>query len=86
MESTIQRSAEMESSPAGSGVKIGFALPLNSENRWSDMLAVLVSTDAGPICRVLGLDVDPEQVVVHRELSLNAANRPDVVLKWRGQP
>jgi hypothetical protein len=84
MESTIQRSAEMESSPAGSGVKIGFALPLNSENRWSDMLAVLVSTDAGPICRVLGLDVDPEQVVVHRELSLNAANRPDVVLKLAG--
>jgi hypothetical protein len=86
MESTMQCAAELESSPAGSGVQIGFALPLNSESRWSDMLAVLISTDAGPMCRVLGLDVDPEQVVVHRELTLNAANRPDLVLKLAGKP
>ena len=61
------------------------ALPLNSENRWSDLLAVLVETDPRPICHVLGLDIDPNEVTVRREVSVDASNRPDVVLERNGQ-
>jgi hypothetical protein len=59
---------------------IRFALPLASENRWSDLLAVLVSTDPVPICGLLDLDVPPGSLALHRELSVNAKNRPDLVL------
>ncbi len=57
-----------------------FALPLGSEARWSDMLAVLIETDPAPICRLLRLDVHPEDVRVQREVTIDSANRPDLVL------
>lgn len=60
---------------------IGFALPINSENRWSDLLAVMVATDPGPACELLGLDVDPAEVHVEREVTVDSANRPDLVLR-----
>ena len=44
---------------AGMDIEIGHALPLHSENRWSDMLAVLAATDAVPLLANLNLQVDP---------------------------
>lgn len=60
---------------------IGFALPLNSENRWSDLLAVLISTDPGPITQLFRIEVAPEQVRVEREVSVGKANRTDLILR-----
>lgn len=40
---------------------IGLALPINSETRWSDLLAVMVATDPEPACKLLGLEVDPAE-------------------------
>lgn len=59
---------------------IRFAVPINSENRWSDMLAVLVATDPAPACQLLGLEVPPDEVRVHREVSVGASNRTDLIL------
>lgn len=61
--------------------EIRFALPINSENRWSDLLAVLIATDPKPACELLGLDAAPGQVVVEREVSVDSANRPDLILR-----
>lgn len=61
--------------------RIGLALPVNSENRWSDFLAVLVATDPLPMCRLLGLDAVPAGFAVEREVTVDSANRPDVVLR-----
>jgi len=60
---------------------IGFALPVNSENRWSDFLAVLVATDPLPLCRLLGLESVPDGFSVEREVAVDSANRPDLVLR-----
>lgn len=74
------------SEPESKGIQIGFVLPLNSENRWSDMLAVLFASDPGPMCKVLELDVDASEVMVHRELTIDPASRPDFVLKLGDKP
>lgn len=63
---------------------IRHALPLNSENRWSDVLAVMVETDPGPLCSLLKLDVDPTEVSIRREVAFDAESRPDVVLERNG--
>lgn len=60
---------------------IGLALPINSENRWSDLLAVMVATDPEPACKLLGLEVDPAEVHVEREVTVDSANRPDLILR-----
>lgn len=60
---------------------IRFALPINSENRWSDLLAVLIATDPEPVCRSLRLDASPGQVQVQREVTVDSANRPDLILR-----
>lgn len=60
---------------------VHFALPINSENRWSDMLAVLLATDPKPICGLLGLDSVPDGFRVEREVLVDSANRPDLVLR-----
>jgi hypothetical protein len=57
-----------------------FALPLGSENRWSDLLAVLVETDPAPMTDLLGLQVSPGGITVRREASIDRSNRPDLVL------
>jgi hypothetical protein len=66
--------------------EIDFVLPLASENRWSDLLAVLVATDPLPIHRLLGLGVDHREVTVRREVTVDAANRPDLILMACGKP
>ncbi len=65
-------------------IAIHHALPLNSENRWSDVLAVLIETDPGPICELLDLGIEPSAVAVKREVSLDKANRPDLILHANG--
>jgi hypothetical protein len=45
----------------------GFALPLQSERHWSDMLAVLIATDPVPLGAVLGRRYAPAGLSVRRE-------------------
>lgn len=63
---------------------LSFALPLQSETHWSDMLAVLIATDPVPLGAVLGLHYDRVAVSVQREASVDSANRPDIVLTADG--
>lgn len=62
---------------------IRYALPLTGENRWSDMLAVLIATDPELICHLLRLDVDPATVDVRREVKADGG-RLDIVLEVSG--
>jgi hypothetical protein len=61
-----------------------FALPPGSEARWSDLLAVLIATDPAPLSATLGLHHDPSALTVHREIAVDSANRPDIVLTVDG--
>lgn len=61
-------------------VAIGHALPLRSENRWSDMLAVLAATDPRPLLAILELRVDPATVTIRREVKASKTDRHDIVL------
>jgi hypothetical protein len=63
---------------------LSFALPLGSEARWSDLLAVLIATDSVPLAAALGLHHDPSVLLVHREVAVDSANRPDIVLTADG--
>lgn len=65
---------------------IRHALPINSEVRWSDLLAVLIATDPLPLFELLNMKVDqPEQLRVLREVAVDAANQPDLVLECGGR-
>jgi hypothetical protein len=63
---------------------LSFALPMGSEARWSDLLAVLIATDPAPFAAALGLHHDPSVLMVHREVAVDSANRPDIVLAADG--
>ncbi len=65
-------------------LRIDYALPLGSEARWSDLLATLVATDPEPLCHLLGLGTPPAEIQVHREVAVDRANRPDMVLSHHG--
>jgi hypothetical protein len=56
---------------------LSVALPIGSEARWSDLLAVLIATDPAPFSAVLGLRYDPSELMVRREASHRRA-RPTV--------
>jgi hypothetical protein len=63
-----------------------FALPLASEARWSDLLAVLIASDPAPLMTVLDVEVArPERVRVLREVAVDSANQPDLVLVLDGR-
>ncbi|MGI5214940.1 hypothetical protein [Plantactinospora sp. CA-290183] len=64
---------------------ISFALPLTSEPRWSDMLAVLAATDPLPLCGLLGIKEPHLQLQVCREVAVDAENQPDIVIERGGQ-
>jgi hypothetical protein len=66
--------------------EIRFALPINSESRWSDLLAVLIATDPEPLARLLGFAASREQMRVEREVAVNSAERPDLILRVKGRP
>lgn len=65
---------------------IRHALPLGSENRWSDLLAVLVETDPAPFFAACGLPAPAATVRVLREHAADSKNRPDLVLQEEGRP
>ncbi len=58
-------------------------LPIGREERWSDLLAVLIETDPGPICRLLGIEGHDGLDVV-REAVVDSDSRPDVILRSGG--
>jgi hypothetical protein len=61
---------------------IGYALPLGSEIRWSDMLAALIATDPQPLCTLLALNVDDiDGLRVRREVAVDGANQPDLIIE-----
>jgi hypothetical protein len=63
---------------------LSFALPLQSETHWSDMLAVLIATDPVPLGAVLGRRYGLASLLVGREALVDSANRPDIVLTAGG--
>lgn len=86
MTSEIHESTRRESWLAlqcfgGMGVAIGHVLPLGSENRWSDMLAVLVATDPCPLLEVFELRIEPSAVTIRREVKASKTDRHDIVLR-----
>ena len=65
---------------------IAYALPLSSEPRWSDMLAVLVATDPDPLDAVLGGVLGESRgLSVRREVAVDPLSQPDIVIERRGQ-
>lgn len=63
---------------------LSFALPLQSETHWSDLLAVLIATDPVPLGAVLGRRYGSAALSVGREAFVDSANRPDIVLTADG--
>jgi PD-(D/E)XK nuclease superfamily len=64
---------------------LSFALSLQSETHWSDMLAVLIATDPVPLGVVLERRYGPAAALsVSREEFIDSANRPDIVLTADG--
>jgi hypothetical protein len=54
-------------------------LPLGSEIRWSDMLAVLLATDPQPLVNMLNAE-PVAKVRVRREAAVDASHHPDNVV------
>jgi hypothetical protein len=64
---------------------IGFVVPLENENRWSDLLAVLIVTDPAAAAGPLGLgDVAGHEVTVEREVRAGERERVDLLVKIDG--
>lgn len=72
-----------ESDPAPN---LSFIVPGASENRWSDLLAVLLTSDPSPLAALLGVEFDS----VSREVSVSGpsgrADRLDLLLQRGGTP
>jgi hypothetical protein len=67
------------------GVAIDHIVPLDRENRWTDLLAVLIETD--PLCAasLLGLGDRPRNVRARREVSVSERGRVDLLIDVDGQ-
>lgn len=59
-------------------------VPLTSETRWSDLLAVLIATDPACATALLGLPPEPERVRVRREASGGKEYRIDLLVDVDG--
>jgi hypothetical protein len=58
---------------------LGYVVPLENENRWTDLLAVLISTDPSAAAGVLGLgDVSGREVGPAREVPTGGRDRVDL--------
>jgi len=55
-------------------------VPLDRENRWSDLLAVLIEADPASAAELLGLSDRSRQVRVRREVALSVKDRIDLML------
>jgi hypothetical protein len=55
-------------------------VPLGAENRWSDLLAVLIELDPGSVAGLLGLGDAPQRVSVQREAPAGRRDRIDLVI------
>ena len=63
--------------------RLHHVLPLGNENRWSDLLAVLIDTDPQPMLKLLDVSPDSETLTVQREHFASSSDRPDLVLLLR---
>lgn len=66
-------------------IPIAPLVPLTSETRWSDLLAVLIAADPSCVSTLLGLPSDPERVQVRREVSGGRQSRVDLLVDVDGQ-
>ncbi len=66
---------------------LSFLLPAANENRWSDLLAAVVSTDPGPLRHLLGVDFDTvrREVSVARPDGRRQRDRLDLLLEREGR-
>lgn len=65
---------------------LGLLVPLESENRWTDLLAVLIATDPAAAAGVLGLrDVAGRELSVSREVRAGRQERVDLQIHVDGQ-
>ena len=66
---------------ADAGPNLSFVIPAANENRWSDLLAALISTDPAPIARLLDVDFDTvrREVVVPGQVG-RKSDRLDLLL------
>lgn len=66
---------------ADAGPNLSFVVPAANENRWSDLLATLISTDPAPIARLLNVDFDTvrREVVVPGQVR-RKSDRLDLLL------
>ena len=65
---------------------LGLLVPLENENRWTDLLAVLVATDPATAADMLGLgDVTGHRVTLAREVRAGHHERVDLLIHVDGQ-
>jgi hypothetical protein len=66
---------------ADAGPNLSFVIPAANENRWSDLLAALITTDPAPIGRLLDVDFDTvrREVVVPGQVG-RKSDRLDLLL------
>lgn len=65
---------------------ISHIVPLDNENRWTDLLAVLIEADPAAPAALLGLGDRPHEVRAHREVGITPKDRVDLLLDVDGQP
>jgi hypothetical protein len=66
-------------------VAIDHIVPIDRENRWTDLLAVLVETDPQCAASLLGLGDRPHDVRARREVSVTHKGRVDLLLDVDGE-
>lgn len=67
-------------------VDLGLLVPLENENRWTDLIAVLIATDPATAAAVLGLDdVAGRRFEVAREERAGKHERADLLIRLDGQ-
>ena len=66
---------------ADAGPNLSFVIPAANENRWSDLLATLISTDPAPVACLLDVDFDTvrREVVVPGQVG-RKSDRLDLLL------
>lgn len=63
---------------------LSYLVPASSENRWSDLLATLITIDPEPLQRLLGLDFDTVEREAIPPGPVRKADRLDVLLRAGG--
>lgn len=83
--SNMQQACTLATELGCNALALRHALPVASESRWSDLLAVLIETDPAPMLAVLKMDQSPTDLRARREVVVSSSDRIDLVIEGSGR-